>query len=250
MAFESEIPVRELVLRCAGAIPILEQEGIDYYCDGSRSLSDACSVAHADLAAVSARLALAADAPGTAPETDWRAGSLVAFLAYLEERFHRSHVVALAHLIARYDAVGVDDEAFLSLGPILRALRGVSQAHHETAAAMFAAVMALEAGATLDAMPLPPLVRVLHNLACEHVRIRSLLRAARSLTAGYEVPASAPAEVREVYSRLVDWEREAHVHAHLENNVLVPWAVALDPISNRDYAAARPSIETPIVATF
>src|SRR5262249_36246577 len=137
-----------------------------------------------------------------------------------------------------------------SLGPILRALRGVSEAHHETAAAMFAAVMALEAGATLDAMPLPPLVRVLHNLACEHIRIRSLLRTSRSLTAGYEVPPAPPGELREVYSQLVDWEREAHGRARLENNVLVPWAAALDPISNRDFAAVRALTEVPIVATF
>jgi iron-sulfur cluster repair protein YtfE (RIC family) len=249
MAFESETPVRELALRCAGAIPVLEHEGIDYYCEGNRSLCEACSIAHADLAAVSAKLAAAADSPGASVETDWRTGSLVAFLAHLEERFHRSHAGSLAKLIARYEAVHVDDDPFRSLGPILRALRDVSDAHHETATTVFAAAMTLESGATLDSMPLPPLVRVVHNLACEHVRLRSLLRAARSLTAGYAAPASAPTELREFYSQLVAWEREAHGHAHLENNVLVPWAATLDPVANRNFATSRAATEAPIVVT-
>jgi hypothetical protein len=56
-----------------------------------------------------------------------------------------------------------------------------------------------------------------------------------------------PTGLREVYSQLVAWEREAHGHAHLENNVLVPWAAALDPVTNRRFATSRTAPAAPIV---
>jgi regulator of cell morphogenesis and NO signaling len=252
MAFEHEIPVRELALRCPGAIAVFEAAGLDYYCEGHRSLSSVCSAAHADVTSVAAQLSAAATAAQGKLENDWHDGTLVAFLAHLDERFHRIHTAELADLTSNFGSVAANggDDSFQALGPILRALQDVSEAHQMTVSTLFADAMALEAGVTLVEMELPPLVRVVHDLACEHVRFRSLLQAARSLTNSHAPSGSAPHDGRATFcARLFAWEREAHRHAHLENNVLVPWTSELDPMANRDVMPLATAGESPILVT-
>jgi regulator of cell morphogenesis and NO signaling len=224
----------DFVIRSQGAIPILEAAGIDYYCDGHRSLAEACASAKLDVEGLLARLTTGTqNAPP--PDPDWRDGSLVALLAHVDQRFHGAHVEALAAVLAAFGAATREcsEVCVTALEPILRALETTADAHHETAASLFADVMALEAGASLSQMLLPALPRVVHDLKAQHVRTRSLLAAARRITGEYHAPSPRMAAVEELYRQLAAWELEAHGHAHLENNVLLPWSVEIDPAANR-----------------
>jgi regulator of cell morphogenesis and NO signaling len=225
----------ELATQAQGAIPVLEAAGIDYYCDGHRSVAEACASAKIDLDSFVERLDAAAQAPPT-PEPNWEARPLVALLAHVEERFHGGHVDALTSILAAFGAATREcsEVRVTALEPILRALQTTAEAHCETAASLFADVMAREAGASLLQTLLPALPRLVHDLKSQHVRTRSLLAAARRITGEYRAPAPGLPAVEELYRQLAAWELEAHGHAHLENNVLLRRAIELEPSNNRD----------------
>jgi regulator of cell morphogenesis and NO signaling len=51
----------------------------------------------------------------------------------------------------------------------------------------------------------------------------------RTLTGGFTPPADACTTYRLCYGELERFERDLHQHVHLENNVLFPRALALEP---------------------
>ena len=228
--------LRDLALRSRGAIPILEAARVDYYCAGDRSLSDGCAAANVDADALLQRLSSAAAAPTTAVEVDWPSRSLVEFLTYVDERYHRAHRAALSELRSDFEAVSREQPGLpvAALDPILRGLEATSDLHRGTSATLFADILALEAGSSPPQLALPTLSRVAHDLRAEHLRVRSLLLEASRLARDYDMPGPELRSLRALYARLSDWEQEAHGHAHLENNVLLPWSAELDPAANRD----------------
>ena len=97
--------------------------------------------------------------------------------------------------------------------------------------------MGLELGADVQQLTRPAAARLIHRLRSDHESVRTLLESARRETRGYVPPDGASEAVRELYARLAVWERRAHAHAHLENDILVARLLSLDPSIERD---ARP----------
>ena len=222
--------LRDLALHLRGAIPILEAARIDYYCAGDRSIADGCAAADVDADAILQQLSSAAAASTTALELGWQSRSLVELLSHIDERYHRAHLAALSELRSDFEAADREqpDLFVTALGPILRGLEATSELHRKTSASLFADILALEAGSSPPHLALPTLSRIALDLHGEHVRIGSLMLEARRLARDYHTPGSALPSVRALYARLSDWELEAHGHAHLENNVLLPWSAEID----------------------
>jgi iron-sulfur cluster repair protein YtfE (RIC family) len=242
--------LRQIALASLGAIPIFESDGIDYYCHGERSLAEGCRAAGVEARGLLAKLSAAAGSSLAVPEPDWRQSSLVALLGHLEERHHRGQRTSVAAIYALYERAALDDPAepsLAALGPILHALKDVTEAHHDVSTLLFADVLTLEAGSSLESAVLPRLASVVDKVAADHVRVQSLLGSAQHLAGAALTSARAAGRRADLLARLlaclVEWEREAHRHAHLENNVLVPWSADLDPTANRDVspAASEPS---------
>jgi regulator of cell morphogenesis and NO signaling len=62
----------------------------------------------------------------------------------------------------------------------------------------------------------------------EHQDAGEDLAAIRRLTGGYAVPEDACATYRVVLQELEAFEKDLHLHVHLENNVLFPKAIELE----------------------
>ncbi len=247
MTFDDSRSLRDIALHSPGAIAIFEKEGVDYYCAGQRSLAEACHAARADVGSLVAKLAGAAGSTLAVVEPDWRQSSLVALLGHLEERHHRGQSTAASALSALHERAALDDPtepSLAALGPLLAALRDVTEAHHDASSLLFTDALSLEAGSSLDSMLLPRLAQVVQRVAADHVRVQSLLASARQLAGAAVASARAAGRRLDLRTRLAaglaEWEREAHRHAHLENNVLVPWAADLDPTANRDVSPSAP----------
>jgi regulator of cell morphogenesis and NO signaling len=238
MLISKDTPLRELAVECRGAIPILERSGIDYYCGGEHSLAEGCRHAQVDVDAIVPLLDSAQAVGADAGRVDWhRHGPLVSLLAHLEERYHHDHRAALSRVYALFEEASQAgaDPALPALRPILRALETTTCAHEATACTLFADVMAFEADAMPQSLALPGLARVVHDVRAEHLRVRSLLAASRRITADYCAPPDATPAMQAFFAALTQWEANARTHAHLENNVLLPWAAELDPRMNRSF---------------
>ena len=65
-------------------------------------------------------------------------------------------------------------------------------------------------------------------MMAEHETVGETLTLLRSVTRDYTLPEDACLSFRALYERLMDLERDLHLHIHLENNVHFPKAVAME----------------------
>ena len=81
----------------------------------------------------------------------------------------------------------------------------------------------------------------------EHDSAGDALRAMRQASAGYTPPGDACISYQTLYKALADFEADLHQHIHLENNILFPRAIAMEPGTERNgerMAALPTRIET------
>jgi regulator of cell morphogenesis and NO signaling len=62
----------------------------------------------------------------------------------------------------------------------------------------------------------------------EHDAAGELVRQIRTASNGYRVPEDACTTFRAAYQELEQFEKDLHLHVHLENNILFPRAVELE----------------------
>ena len=69
-----------------------------------------------------------------------------------------------------------------------------------------------------------PVAKMVH----EHDSAANLLRHMRELSDGYAPPKGACTSYKTLYAALAEFERDLHLHVHLENNILFPRAIEIE----------------------
>jgi regulator of cell morphogenesis and NO signaling len=64
----------------------------------------------------------------------------------------------------------------------------------------------------------------------EHENAGNLMHEINMLTNSYEAPADACTTFNILYKELAEFEKDLHVHIHLENNILFPKAIELEKV--------------------
>jgi len=62
----------------------------------------------------------------------------------------------------------------------------------------------------------------------EHDSAGELVRQIRAASGGYQAPTDACTSYQAAYQALEEFEKDLHLHVHLENNILFPRAVELE----------------------
>ena len=63
----------------------------------------------------------------------------------------------------------------------------------------------------------------------EHDSAGNALRVMREASGGYVAPSGACVSYQALYKALAEFETDMHQHVHLENNILFPRAIAMEP---------------------
>ena len=211
----------DLVAERPSTARVLERHGLDYCCNGHRSLAEASASAGVDPLAIAAELAELADDPG-----DDVGGLGPAELA--------EHILATHHAYLHEELPLLD-----ALAEKVRGVHGSRHAELDRVAELVAETRAeLEPHLAKEERVLFPAIKELadgrHEFAfgsvanpirvmmLEHDRAGDLLRRLRAASDDYRVPDDACASYRQLYERLETLESDTHRHIHLENNVLFP----------------------------
>ncbi len=231
-----EKTVREIALETPAAIRVFESLGIDYCCGGRKPLSEACAEAGVAMDRALALLTRAAAAPETS-EADWSRATLAALTAHIVEVHHgyvRAETPRIESLLAK-----VGSKHSLKRPELLRIERLFLALAQELATHMFKEEQILfpyiasleEARAAKSALPhacFDSVERPIANMLADHDDAGALLAQIRALSNDYSVPEDACPTFAALYRALEEFERDLHMHVHLENNVLFPRAVALE----------------------
>jgi regulator of cell morphogenesis and NO signaling len=211
-------------------IRVFQRLGIEFCCDGQRTLGDVCRERHLPFDEVAAALAAAAAAPPVR-RRDWNTRPLSELTAHLVAAFH--------------------DPLRQEL-PRLRAMAATVQRHHGPYRHVLAVVLYEVERFTAELTPhmataereLFPLIARLESgherkgdgahfhqlrtvLQADHLEAGRVLQILRKATDRYDPPPQACATLRRLYQGLKELEQLMQLHAHLENNVLFPRAAAL-----------------------
>ena len=76
-------------------------------------------------------------------------------------------------------------------------------------------------------------------MMAEHDNAGELLKQMRSAARGYALPDGACPTYEALYRGLEEFERDLHLHVHLENNILFPRAVELERSADGGRDGAR-----------
>jgi regulator of cell morphogenesis and NO signaling len=69
----------------------------------------------------------------------------------------------------------------------------------------------------------------IHMMESEHESAGKALRAMREASQGYAPPPDVCVSYQTLYQALAGFEADLHQHIHLENNILFPRAIAMEP---------------------
>lgn len=220
--------VGEIVADRPSQSRIFQSYGIDFCCQGGRTLREACE--KKGIAAESVAEQLEAElrdkpAPAVNPAT-FPPEQLADYIVEKHHRYLRDELPRLHAMTARVAQVhGGHTPSLVEVDHVFSGMAAELADHMmKEEQILFPAIKAMVRG---ESAPLPldgPIACMLH----EHDDAGAALARMRELTNGFTPPPEACNTYRALFAGLAELEEDLHVHIHLENSVLFPAAKALE----------------------
>jgi len=233
-----EMTVGSVVAADYRTAAIFSRYGIDFCCNGNRSIEDACLKEGVNAEEVQAELEKVSETiPDRDTANDYNSWPLDLLADYVERKHHRYvkeqlpvitgyidkictvhggkhpellQIQSLFALSAQELSGHIQKEEKI-LFPYIRQLALAAEGKGEQPAAFFGSVK-------------NPIWMMTHEHDAEGQRFRSI----RELSNGFATPADGCNTYRTTYSLLEAFEKDLHLHIHLENNILFPKAIELE----------------------
>jgi regulator of cell morphogenesis and NO signaling len=228
--FHAQQEVSSVVAAAPRTSRVFERLGIDYCCGGKTPLEKACAAKGLDPQRVLSELEAAVAAPSS--ERDWTNESASALVEHVLSTHHVFVKRELPRLVALMDKVNrVHGLTHLDSIPEMariwtRLAFEVEQHLTKEEEILFPMILALDQGRASSGhcggVGVP--IRVMEWEHEEHGKAFARLRV---LANDYVPPPDACGSWRALWSGLDEFEKDLHMHVHLENNVLFPKARAL-----------------------
>lgn len=230
--------IGEIVAKDVRAAIVFESVGIDYCCNGNRTIAQACLDKSLDPQPVIDKL-LEIDSKSSplSDKDDYNTWSLDQLVDHIEQRHHKYVVREIPLLIQRLDRVcqvhgsrhpelleinelfSVSAKEFLQhmqkeesmLFPYIKNLVATSDKNEHVTKPSFGSVSA-------------PIAMMMEEHSSEGERFEAIA----NLTDDYTPPADACTTYRVTFETLKAFEQDLHIHIHLENNILFPKAIELE----------------------
>jgi regulator of cell morphogenesis and NO signaling len=238
MAINATKKVGELAVEVPRAISLFEGLGIDYCCGGNRSLEEACSLSGVNTEQVIQTLeeTLAAITLGESSK-DWNVAPLSELTSHIVTKHHgyvRTELARLEPLLEKVcSAHGQNHSELFTIQEFLHGLSQEMAMHmYKEENILFPYIEQMEAAVNgRRPMPFPPFGTVrnpIQMMETEHEGAAEALRGMRKTSGNFSVPTDGCASYQALYKGLIDFEKDLHLHIHLENNVLFPRASAME----------------------
>jgi regulator of cell morphogenesis and NO signaling len=237
MELHSNSKVGEIAAASMAAVRVFEDFGIDYCCGGAQSIKEACRARGVDPEALLevVRKTMVSAAPAS---QDWKAESLGALIGHIVSVHHEYLKLELPRIQKRLDVVYAahrerDAATLAPLPEIFFLMKDELELHmHKEERMLFPAIEKSERAAKSGCLPPFPfgsLANPIRVMLAEHESAGASLGQVRAITKNYELPSHACQTYRALFKGFEALERDLHMHIHLENNILFPRALALQP---------------------
>lgn len=227
-----------MTLELPQATRVFEKLRIDYCCGGERSLTEACTSAGLETAAVMRMLEEAerADVGGNIA-LEFHKLTLTELIAHIIDKHHVYTKEEIARLELLIDKVigahGANHSELHGMGELIQQLSADLRPHmFKEEQILFPYIVEMERAAQQNNLaPFAPFGTVnnpVRMMMMEHDTVGDILRELRQTSSNYAVPADGCISYQILYQALEAFETDLHQHIHLENNILFPRAIELE----------------------
>lgn len=226
-------PVGRLVAENPRRATVFERHAIDYCCQGSQTLSEACAMRSVPWNEIATELRAVDAEPLPRDEIHWQSQSLTDLTRHIEDTHHRylrNELPSLGRHLERCLARHGDRVPALSamVGVFQELVQELVPHMFKEEHILFPAIRQMEqtgrrgpgCGGTVE-NPIRVMVE-------EHSHAGDALSRLRELTCGYQPPEDACPTMLALYAGLLDLESDLHLHIHKENNILFPRALEFE----------------------
>jgi regulator of cell morphogenesis and NO signaling len=227
--------VREIVAEDFRAAAVFERFGIDFCCGGRRTLLEACREREVNPLDVLVEMSAMSDRRDTKTPrfAEWPPDALIAYIIGHHHAYVRRMLPAIvAHTRKVAETHGGKHPEVNQIASIFDEVAGEMTLHMaKEEGILFPYInkltIAVRLGEPIPSAPFGSVERPIDMMEHEHERAGQAMARIRELTQDYSVPDGACTTYMVCYRELEEFERDLHVHVHLENNVLFPKVRAL-----------------------
>lgn len=224
----------EIVKRNYKAAAVLERHALDFCCNGNQTLAQACDIASIDADLVRQELASVRDKDAEIPDFDsWPLHKLI---DHIKER-HHGYVEKMTPQIKTYlDKIckvhGDRHPELHNVRSLFNEIGGELAVHMKKEELMLFPFIRKIEKANGSAAATSPLFKSvtspINMMMADHADEGENFRLMGALTDNYRLPSDACNTYALTYRLLSEFEKDLHLHIHLENNILFPKAIAME----------------------
>lgn len=228
--------IGELVAQDYRTASVFKKYGIDFCCQGNRTIQDACEKKSVDSKVVLSDLEKAMQVQHE-HTTDYKSWPIDLLADYIEKKHHRYVEEKTLEIKPYLDKIckvhGERHPELLEIQKQFNASAGELAAHmkkEEFILFPFVRRMAKakHEGLNVDAPHFGTVQNPVQLMMSEHSTEGDRFRKIEGLSNNYTSPSDGCSTYRVTYALLKEFEQDLHLHIHLENNILFPKAIELE----------------------
>lgn len=233
MNIDPQTIIGELVAEDYRTATVFKNNGIDFCCNGNRTIGEACEKKHIAIETLLESLNKVM-VSGNDSVADYNAWPLDLLSDYIEKKHHRyvrakiKEIVPFLNKVAR---VHGDNHPELKEVEQLFNDSASELSHHMQKEEMilFPFIRKMLSGEQASATPpFDTVQNPIEMMKNEHENEGERFRRIAALTNNYIPPVDACNTYKVSFSILKEFEEDLHLHIHLENNILFPKAIAME----------------------
>lgn len=236
MEISTQSIIGDLVAQDYRLASIFSQHGIDFCCNGNRSIEEACKNLQLDTDLIIQQLQTTTQL-STNPSEDYNSWSLDDLADHIIETHHhyvtRKIQEILPYLQKIVDVHGPQHPELIEVQQLfLQSAADLSQHMKKEELILFPFIRKMTHTQRQNLSLTAPMFGTVENPIAmmheEHDHEGERFRQMAKLTDDYTPPADACNTYRTTFALLQEFEKDLHLHIHLENNILFPKAIELE----------------------
>jgi regulator of cell morphogenesis and NO signaling len=237
MSITTEKTIREIALEQPATIRVFERFGIDYCCGGRKSIAQACSELQLSTDQVLEKLQEVSNSTDENDQRAWQSAPLAKLIQHIVRKHHTFCREEMPRLQALAEKVrsrhGVAHPELAQIEELFSAHRRELTTHMlKEEQLLFPHIARVEhcafAGESTPAAFFGSVANPVKAMLDEHDTAGDLLKQIRKLSSDFTPPMGACPSYQGLFHGLLAFERDLHLHVHLENNILFPRAIEME----------------------
>lgn len=237
MSITKESNIGKLVAENYRYATVFKTVGIDFCCNGNRTIEDACTKSNIDIDELLINLEDAAAQGGSGGEIDYRTWPLDLLADYISKTHHRyveSKITEITPYLNKVMRVhGENHPELIEIGELFFQSAQELTSHMSKEEGILFPHIRNMVEAQISNSPLPEtsfgdVKNPIEVMYMEHDNEGERFRQIAELSNNYTPPADACGTYRVTFSLIEEFENDLHKHIHLENNILFPKAIELE----------------------